>query len=211
MNASYGVPTNRFSLGLDLFTLTSASTSGATFGATVNVPPINLLYPSAMYKLNVNAVSVPSPSPTVANYQARYETRGFPTYADMVAAAATPQNIVLTDDAMSVIGPLHNATNVSQTPTFAWSRVGSPDYVEVALWEYDPVRLSYAKVIWVARVYGNTFSVTPPATVTLNPDSFYQYDLFARRDLFDGTGALAGWQRNGWENVNFSTGATTPP
>jgi len=213
INASYGVPTNRFSLGLDLFTLGSASTSGATLGATVNVPPLNLVYPSAMYKLNVNAFSVPSPSafPTVANFQARYETRGFPTHADLVAAATTPQNIVLTDDTMSVISPAHNAINVPVSPTFTWSRVGSPDYVEVALFEYDPVRLSYPKVIWAARVYGNTFSVTPPATVTLNPDSFYQYDLFARRDLFDGAGALVGWQRNGWEDVKFSPSATTPP
>jgi hypothetical protein len=129
----------------------------------------------------------------------------------MVAAAASPQNIVLTDDALIAISPAHNAVNVPVSPTFTWSRVGSPDYVVVALWEYDPVRLMYIKVVWTATVYGNAFSVTPPATVTLNPNSFYQYDLFARRDLFDGAGALVGWQRNGWEDVKFSTGATTPP
>ena len=213
--AGYSATTNRFSIGLDLFLLNSASISGGTLGATVNVPPLNLVYPSAMYKLNAVAFSVPStfgvPTQPVANFQARWEARVFPTHADMVVAAASPQNIALTDDTMSVVGPAHNAINVPVSPTFTWSRVGSPHYVEIALFEYDPVRLVYNKVVWAARVYGNIFSVTPPATVTLNPNSFYQYDLFARRDLFDGAGALVGWQRNGWEDVKFSPSATTPP
>jgi hypothetical protein len=202
-----GVPAQRFSIGANLFTLTSASTSGATLAATtVNVPPFNQVDPNASYSLTVNAVS----NSTGANVQARSESRTFPTYADMVAAAA-PQDIVLTNDSLVAISPAHNAINVPVSPTFTWSRVGSPDFVEVRVYEYDPVSLSYAKFVWYARVYGNTLSVTPPATVTLNANSFYSYDIYARRDLVDGTGIAAGYQRNGWEYVKFSTGATTPP
>jgi len=203
-------------IGLERFGLNSASTSGATLPATpINVPPLNQIDPSARYRLTVSAFSVASsfgvPTQPVANFQSRSELRGFPTYADMVAAAASPQNIVLTDDTLVAISPAHTAINVPVPPTFTWSRVGAPHYVEIALFEYDPVRLFYAKFVWYARVYGNTFSVTPPATVTLNTNSFYQYSLYARRDLFDGAGVFAGYQRNGWDNVKFSTGGTTPP
>jgi hypothetical protein len=83
--------------------------------------------------------------------------------------------------------------------------------VDLLLFEYDPVRLDYAKQVWNSRVYGNALSVTPPATVTLNANSFYSYSIYARRDLVDGAGVLVGRQRNGWEDVKFSTGGTTPP
>ena len=212
---SYGVPSNRFGLGGELISLTSASTSGETLAATtVNVPPLHLVYPNASYRLSVDAFSVPSTfgigTITVANFQLRHESRIFPTYADM-AAAATTQDIVLTNDNLVAIGPAHNAVNVPVSPTFNWSRVGSPDFVEVFLSEYDPVRLDYSKPVWYARVYGNIFSVTPPATVTLNANSFYAYELYARRDLTNGAGVFVGRQRNGWVDVKFSTGATTPP
>jgi hypothetical protein len=208
----YGVPINRFAFS-ELFTLTSASTSGATLAATtVNVPPFDLVYKNASYSLTVRAFSVPSTfgNPTGANFQMREERRIFPTYADMAAAANT-QDIVLTNDALLALSPAHNATNVPVSPTFTWSRDGSPDYVEVQLFEYDPVRLFYAKPVWFAQVYGNTLSVPPPATVTLNTNSSYSYDIYARRGLTDGAGVLPARQRNGWEDVKFSTGATPPP
>jgi len=214
--ASYSVSTSRFMLGGDLISLTSASTSGATLAATtVNVPPLHLVYSNAIYRLSVDAFNVPSTfgvgTITDANFQVRSESRTFPTYADMVAAATT-QDIVLTNDTLVAISPAHNAINVPVSPTFTWSMAGSPDFVEVLLLEYDPVRLVYFKPVWYAHVYGNTFSVTPPATlVTLNANSFYAYQLYARRDLFDGTGVFAGRQRNGWQDVRFSTGTTTPP
>jgi len=129
----------------------------------------------------------------------------------MVAAAASPQNIVLTDDTLVATSPTHTAINVSLSPTFTWSRVGSPDFVEIHLYEYDLVWNDYVKEVWSARVYGNTFSITPPATVTLNPNSFYSYEIYARRQLSNGAGDFAGRQRNGWVDVKFSTGATTPP
>ena len=210
INTFYAVggPAIRLPVNANLFTLTSASTSGTTLGATtVNVPPFDRVYPNAGYTLQVQAFSVA----TGANFQARNEYRIFPTYADLVAAATTPQNIVLTNDTLLALSPAHNAINVPVSPTFTWSRVGSPDFVEVSLLEYDPVRLDYAKQVWFARVYGNTFSVTAPATVTLNTNSFYAYELYARRDLTNGAGAFAGRQRNGWVDVKFSTGATTPP
>ena len=215
INVFYGALTNRFVVGSDLILFNSASTSGATLGATtVNVPPFNLVYPNASYRLNVNAFGVPSSfgTPTGANFPSRYERRIFPTHADMVAAAATPQNIVLTNDAMVVVSPVHNAVNVSVSPTFTWSKTGTPDFVEIRLYEYDAARAFYAKFIWYAQVYGSTTSVTPPAAlITLSANTSYLYELHARRNLTNSAGAFAGWQQNGWDDVKFSTGPTTPP
>lgn len=209
IRTSYAASTNPFLLGSVLIDGFSALTSGATLpSTTVNVPPLSLVYPGANYGLRVEAFSG---APTAAgNYQVRNEFRLFATHADLVGATAA-QDIVLTDDALVPIGPAHNAVNVSVVPTFTWSRSGSPDYVEISVSEYDPVRLNYVKPLWYGRVYDGSLSATLPAAVTLNANSFYAYSIYARRDLANSAGAFAGRQRNGWERIKFSTGSGTPP
>ena len=209
IRTSYAASTNPFLLGSVLIDGFSALTSGATLpSTTVNVPPLNLVYPGANYGLRVEAFSG---APTAAgNYQVRNEFRLFATHADLVGATPA-QDIVLTDDALVPIGPAHNALNVSVVPTFTWSRSGSPDFVEISVSEYDPVRLNYVKAVWYGRIYDGSLSATLPAAVTLNANSFYAYSIYARRDLANSAGAFAGRQRNGWERIKFSTGSGTPP
>jgi hypothetical protein len=115
------------------------------------------------------------------------------------------------NDSFVPASPAHNAINVALAPTFSWSRSGNPEFVELRLYEYDPVRSNYGKFIWDARVYGATFAITPPAMVTLKASTPYSYQLLGRRNLTTPTGVHAGFQRNGWESVKFSTGASLPP
>jgi len=187
--------------------LSTAPAAGESLsGAAVNVPPIDPGYPGAVYGLRVQAYDTASPT---ANYETRTETHVLPSIGNLRTAASS-QSFALGDDNVTPATPAHGETDTGVTPTFSWSLSGTPDTVEIDLYEYVPGR-GYSQRVWSAVVWGTTSAVTLPATTTLRADTAYAYNIYASRLVYDPTEYITGFQRNGREIVKFSTGPTPPP
>jgi len=185
--------------------VSTAPLAGTTLsGVAVNIPPIRDRVGSAVYGLQVQAYDTANPT---ANYRTRTQTRAFDSFAHL-STANSSQSFVLSDDSVTPVTPVHGQINTGVAPTFSWSLSGNPQSVKLVVYEYEAGR-GYIRRVWTAEVWYATSApttITPPPAVVLQPQTAYAYNLYARTQL-----SSSEFNRNGWEVVKFSTGASPSP